>query len=179
MTNIRVALYSDTALTDKIAENTSGDFVGLSASKTYYIVTIGDDLNEATGVTETKKSPSLSVTTDAPPNTAPVANADSVSVDAGSTVTIAVLANDTDVESNSLSIGTYEQPASGGTVTKSGNTLVFTSNGTPGTYTFRYWVYDGQANSLTPATVTVTVNAVVPVDQPGSASITGPATSSS
>jgi len=71
MTNIRVALYTDASLTNKVAENTSGDFTGLSTSTTYYAVTIGDDLNENTGATETKYSSALTVVTDAPPAIAP------------------------------------------------------------------------------------------------------------
>jgi len=125
----------------------------LSGNKTVLVRVKAQGINPASPAT------TLNFTTN---NTAPVANADSASVDAGSAVTIVVLANDTDVDNNTLSIGTFEQPASGGSVTKSGNSFVFTSDGTPGTYTFRYWVYDGQANSLTPATVTVTVNAVTP-----------------
>lgn len=68
MTNIRVDLYSNVGLTTLVGSNSTGDFTGLSASTTYYAVTVGDDYNENTGATETKRSTTLTVTTDAIPN---------------------------------------------------------------------------------------------------------------
>lgn len=92
-----------------------------------------------------------------PANTAPTANADTATVDAGSSVDISVLANDTDPDGNTLSIGTFTQPAHGN-VTKVGNILRYTPTaGYSGPDTFTYYAYDGTTNSLTPATVTINV----------------------
>jgi hypothetical protein len=68
MTNVRVELYSNVALTTLVASNTSGDFTWLTASTPYYAVTVWDDVNESTWATETKRSTALSVTTDSPSN---------------------------------------------------------------------------------------------------------------
>lgn len=71
MTNVRVAIYSDAWLTNKIAENTTWSFTWLTANAIYYIVTVWDDLNEATWLIEVKKSSTLSVTTETPSDTTP------------------------------------------------------------------------------------------------------------
>ena len=64
MSNVRVALYSDAALTQFVAENTTGVFTGLTPNTLYYAVTRADDFNENRGVNEEKKSVALPVTTD-------------------------------------------------------------------------------------------------------------------
>lgn len=74
-------------------------------------------------------------------------------------MTISPLTNDADANGDVLSISSIEQPSGGGTAVKQGNNIVFTSNGTTGTYAVKYWVYDGKANSLTPGVITITVTA--------------------
>ena len=69
------------------------------------------------------------------------------------------LSNDTDANGDTLSLASFEAPTSGGTVTKSGNSLTFVSDGSTGTITFKYLVYDGKVNSLTPGIITINVNA--------------------
>ena len=66
MSNVRVALYSDVALTQPVAQNTTGVFTGLTPNTLYYAVTLGTDPNENTGVSEEKQSVALPVTTNAP-----------------------------------------------------------------------------------------------------------------
>jgi VCBS repeat-containing protein len=108
-------------------------------------------------------------------NTAPTAQNDSFSTNEDTALNIAtaangVLANDNDINNDPLTAGVVEQPAHG--------TLNFSSNGTftynpnanfVGTDTFRYQTSDGISAS-SPATVTITVNAVndAPVRTAGS-----------
>ena len=66
MSNVRVALYSDAALTQPVPQNTTGVFTGLTPNTLYYAVTLGTDPNEKTGVSEEKQSVALPVTTNAP-----------------------------------------------------------------------------------------------------------------
>lgn len=63
MTNVEFVLYSDVALTQEVARNSTGIFTGLSSGTTYYARTQALDLNENTGVSEVKKSPYIAVTT--------------------------------------------------------------------------------------------------------------------
>ncbi len=105
-------------------------------------------------------APATVTITVAPINDAPVAGADSYTMDEDTTLTIAapgVLANDTDAEGNALTAELVTGPTTG--------TLVLNANGsftyTPpadyfGTVTFTYRAYDGVAYSA-PATVTITV----------------------
>ena len=90
-------------------------------------------------------------------NDAPVANPDAATVDEDNPVTIAVLANDTDTEGNTLTVtGTNHQSA----VVNPDNTVTFAAGPNNfGTYTFTYTVSDGQGGTAT-GTVTVTVNEV-------------------
>ena len=107
-----------------------------------------------------------------PTNTAPTANADTATVDAGSSVDISVLANDTDPDQNTLSIGAFTQPAHG-TVTKVGKILRYTPTaGYSGRDTFTYYAYDGTTTSLTPATVTV--NVLAPANVPSNLTFLAP-----
>ena len=95
-------------------------------------------------------------------NDRPVAQADSATTTAGTAVTISVLTNDSDVNNNPLTVSTTTN-ASGGTVTRNGNTVGNTVTYTPnpgftGTGSFSYTVSDGRGETAT-ATVTVTVTA--------------------
>ncbi len=98
----------------------------------------------------------FTVTVDAV-NDPPVAFDDSAETEQDTPIAIQVLLNDTDEEGNALSIKDYTQP-SHGTVTKSGNTLVYTPaarfSGTDG---FTYRATDGTGASA-PAVVTITVS---------------------
>ena len=72
---------------------------------------------------------------------------------------INVLANDTDVENNTLSTVLVTNPANGTAVLNAGKYTYTPKANFTGTDTFNYYVWDGAANS-TPTTVTVTVTAV-------------------
>ena len=92
-------------------------------------------------------------------NDAPVAADDTATTDVGMPVTVAVLANDTDVDGDSLSVSAVDPVSShGGSVTNNaGGTVTYTPPaGFSGTDTFTYTASDGNGGSDT-ATVTITV----------------------
>jgi len=91
-------------------------------------------------------------------NDAPNAVDDSYTVDRGSSGNnLAVLANDTDPENNSLSITGLSATSNGGTVSIAGASLTYTPAANfSGTDSFTYTVSDGNGGTDT-ATVTVTV----------------------
>jgi hypothetical protein len=92
-------------------------------------------------------------------NFAPVANTDNAAVIAGSAVTIAVLANDTDANGDMLMITGVTQGVRG-TVVRVGNNLVYTALAGPaGVDIFTYTITDGNGGNAT-GTVNVTVGAI-------------------
>ncbi|ENC6724189.1 tandem-95 repeat protein, partial [Vibrio harveyi] len=94
-----------------------------------------------------------------PVNDAPVAVNDTVATDEDTTVTIDVLANDSDPENDQLTITNASVPAEQGTVTIVDGKLVFTpAENFNGDATISYTISDGQLTD--DATVAVTVNPV-------------------
>ena len=94
-----------------------------------------------------------------PQNSAPNAQDDTVSVDEDSSVSINVLANDTDPDGDTLTISNVSDPANG-TATIVGGQIVYTPDPDfHGTDTITYTVTDPSGLTDT-ATVTVTVNPV-------------------
>jgi thermitase len=88
-------------------------------------------------------------------NDAPVANDDSATTREGTAVTIDVLANDRDVDGDSLSVASVT-PGTSGSATINGTSVIYTPNsGFTGTDSFTYTISDGQGGS---ATARVTVN---------------------
>ena len=95
-------------------------------------------------------------------NDPPIANPDSAEVNQNASVVISVLANDTDVDLDSLTvgIGTLSTPGHGTAVIE-GTSIRYTPvPGFSGTDSFTYKAFDGTANSNA-ATVTVTVFPVI------------------
>jgi surface-anchored protein len=93
------------------------------------------------------------------PGQPPVANADAATVNEDSSVLINVLGNDTDPDLNTLSIVSFTQ-GSFGSVTLSGNKLLYTPNKDySGPDSFSYVAGDG-TGGISPATVTITVGSV-------------------
>src|SRR4051794_23545221 len=99
-------------------------------------------------------------------NDAPVAADDSATTNEDSTKSIAVLANDTDADGDTLHVGSVDQTGTQGSVTVNGdNTVTYDPNhkfdslkpGDTATDTFKYKANDGSADSNA-ATVTVTIN---------------------
>jgi len=95
-------------------------------------------------------------------NAAPSAIGDSAVTNEDGPVTIPVLANDTDPDSDALAVFSFT-PASKGTVVSNGTTVTYTPNeNANGEDSFTYTITDGRGGTST-ATVTVTIN---PVDDP-------------
>ena len=93
-------------------------------------------------------------------NDAPVASNDSTTTNEDASVTIAVLANDSDVDGGALSV-TSKTNGAKGTVTINGDgTLSYVPNlNANGADSFTYTISDGQGGAAT-ATVSITINAV-------------------
>ncbi|WP_324709939.1 Ig-like domain-containing protein [Pseudomonas citronellolis] len=110
-----------------------------------------------------KRSEPATVTVNVTPNQPPIANNDSGTVNAGQTLTLAVLANDSDPENHvPLAIGAVNPPPAGqGSVAISGTNLVYTppANLTQVLNTsFTYQARDSFGALSAPATVSVQVN---------------------
>ncbi|EPO6951216.1 tandem-95 repeat protein, partial [Vibrio harveyi] len=124
------------------AENFNGD------ATISYTVSDGELTDDAT----------VAVTVN-PVNDAPVAVNDTVATDEDTAVTIDVLANDSDLENDQLTITNASVPAEQGTVTIVDGKLVFTpAENFNGDATISYTISDGQLTD--DATVAVTVNPV-------------------
>lgn len=94
-----------------------------------------------------------------PVNDDPTAVGDERTLDEGGSVEIDVLANDSDVDGDTLTLGTIGD-ASNGAITKSGNSLIYTPvAGFNGDDSFVYEVIDGKGGSAT-ATVSLTINPI-------------------
>jgi hypothetical protein len=108
----------------------------------------------------TTTSGNATVTITVTPDNAPVANNDSYSVLVNSSLSVqapGVLANDTDVDGNSLTGNLVSGPANGTlTFTNNGGFLYVPNSGFLGIDTFTYRANDGQSNSV-PATVSISV----------------------
>ena len=98
----------------------------------------------------------VTITVNEKDNTAPDAQNDRATTEYDTAVTVDVLANDSDVDGDTLSIQSMTQP-SHGTVSQENGKLKYTpDNGFSGTDTFNYTVTDGDLEDT--ATVTITVN---------------------
>lgn len=94
-------------------------------------------------------------------NDPPVAANDSATTAYQTSVTVSVLANDTDPEGAPLSIASVTQPANGTAVANANSTITYTPNtGFSGSDTFTYIASDG-VNESNAATVTITVRPAV------------------
>ncbi|MEZ4684412.1 MAG: cadherin-like domain-containing protein, partial [Caldilineaceae bacterium] len=108
--------------------------------------------------------------TDAPDTTnkAPDTVADSATTTRGATVTVNVLANDSDVNGDALTVTGVSKPQFG-TATTDGQRVTYTPNaGFAGEDSFSYFVSDGNGNR-TAGSVTVTVNGPGGPNQPPTA----------
>ncbi|MDH3262019.1 MAG: Ig-like domain-containing protein, partial [Acidimicrobiia bacterium] len=95
-----------------------------------------------------------------PQNDPPVANDDLATTDEEVPVTIDVLANDTDPDSDPLTVLSATDPANGSVVINGDNTITYTPDlNFTGTDIFDYTISDGNGGTDT-ATVTITVTAV-------------------
>ena len=126
-------------------------------------------LAQATGASITRAQATGTVveTTVTPPiDHPPVAGADSATTTQGFSVTIPVLANDTDPDNDPLTVASFTQPKNGAVVAGTNGALIYTPTSTfMGTDTFTYVVSDGRGGTAT-GTVTVTVVAPAPTPTP-------------
>lgn len=83
-----------------------------------YTITDGTSSDTATVTIEVRQPP--------PPNSLPIANNDTLTVNPGTTTTIDVLANDTDADGDTLTLVSFTNPNSGGTLVRNGNSLTYT-----------------------------------------------------
>ena len=102
---------------------------------------------------------------EAPPNTPPVAVDDAVETDQGTSVTVDVLANDSDADGDVLVVDAVSEPANGVAVIETAGVTYTPAGGFVGVDSFTYTVFDGRGGSAE-ATVTVTVRAVAPPNRP-------------
>jgi hypothetical protein len=97
-----------------------------------------------------------------PVNDPPVAVNDAATTAQGTPVTVSVLANDTDIDSGSLSLGSVSDPPHGTAVANANGTITYTPDaGYNGPDAFGYTASDGSAISNV-ATVSITVVAAPP-----------------
>ncbi|MDA8134101.1 MAG: tandem-95 repeat protein [Desulfobacteraceae bacterium] len=93
-----------------------------------------------------------------PVNDAPVGLADTITTAFGTAVTLNVLANDTDVDADALTVSGVTQGTNGSVVINTDNTITYTpASGFAGVDSFTYIANDGTDDAF-PTTVTVTVN---------------------
>lgn len=139
-----------TALTGTTAQPVSFAVTGLAPHTRYYFRI------RASGTMGSTNGAVLSFVTG---NTAPVGVADSAQALPGAKITIPVCANDTDADGDALTVFSFvPPPASHGTVTKLGGSLVFTPSATfTGPVTINYIAADatGAKTAATPVQVTL------------------------
>jgi hypothetical protein len=135
-------------------------FIANSATRLEYTAgpvgteTFSYTVSDGRGASDTT---TVTVTVEPPPNSAPVAVADSVSHEMGETATLDVLANDTDVDGDSLTIVAVGTPSAGGSaVIVDNDTRIEYAAGAIGAETFSYTISDGRGETNT-ATVTANV----------------------
>ena len=106
---------------------------------------------------ETATPPELVINTNPTVNQPPVAVDDTATTVAGVAVSVPVLVNDTDPESNPLTVQAVTQGANGAVALSGTQAVTYTpSSGFSGTDTFTYTVSDGNATDTGLVTVTVT-----------------------
>lgn len=100
------------------------------------------------------------------PNSPPVAKDDSVTVQSGQSIRVAVLVNDRDAEGDVLSIDDASVPRHGTISINSNKTITYTSNKNySGADQFNYWITDGnEGRSMATVRLTVTSRPADPVD---------------
>ena len=154
----------DTLMVDTLGTASNGSVVDNGDGTVTYTPNLnfnGSDsfTYSATDGTNTSNNATVTVTVSAV-NDAPVANDDSATTDEDTAVVIDLLANDTDVEGDTLSFVSVSNGANGSVVDNGDGTVTYTPNADWfGSDSFVYSVTDGADNSNI-ATVTVTVNPV-------------------
>lgn len=106
-------------------------------------------------------------------NQAPNAVSDQANTEQNTSVTLAVLNNDSDPENDPLSIVTHTQAANG-SVTQTGSQLTYTpAHGFSGLDTFQYAISDGLLTRSATVSITVNSSSQPPVNPPASGTLIG------
>ena len=135
---------------DQTAGSVSGSHTYTTDGVFTVTVTVTDD---DTGT----HSDTLTITVDPTPNVAPTAEDDQTVTREGTSVSIDVLANDSDPDGDTMTVTDLSDPANGSVAINPDETVEYTPGpGFVGTDTFTYTANDGQSESA-PATVTVFV----------------------
>ncbi|MEM7237245.1 MAG: Ig-like domain-containing protein [Pseudomonadota bacterium] len=109
-----------------------------------------------------------------PENDPPTANPDSATTSEGNAVIIDLLGNDEDIDGDSLSIQSIEDPANGSVVDNGNGTITYTPDAEfSGEEVFDYTISDGTETSTASVTVTVSSFPVPIFDDPGEMVFTG------
>ena len=90
------------------------------------------------------------------PNNAPIANNDSATTSIFNTITINVLANDTDPDNDKLSLVSLSDSFSGGKAIIENDKIIYTAGSIPGGFSLSYTVKD-EYNKTSVGTVTIDV----------------------
>ncbi len=162
-----------TVLSATLVNNASRGTVTLNPNGTFtYVPQVGFEgldsfvYRASDGITVSSPA---TVTLTVSSNTPPVANNDFYSAFSGIPRSVAfpgVLANDTDVNGDSLSVSVVTNPANGVLTLNPNGSFVYTANSNfQGVDTFTYRAFDGIDNSTATVSISVTVN-LPPVGQP-------------
>ncbi|MBU7005561.1 Ig-like domain-containing protein [Phosphitispora fastidiosa] len=157
--------------TDPVDEAEEGatvtvNIADIEAGKYLKSITVTDTESAAISTTEliagesyTFTMPAKAVTVAVELNNIPAAVDDSVTLDEDGNLLVAVLANDTDADGDTLSITGFDQ-GTNGTVVQEGNSLKYTPDADyNGADNFGYTISDGNGGTAT-ATVNVTINSI-------------------
>lgn len=160
----------DALTVSAVSQGTSGTVVNNGGNVTY---TPAADFNGVdsftyTATDGTANSTATVTVTVTPVNDAPVANDDTAVTPEDTSVGIAVLANDTDIDGDSLTVSGLTQGANGGTVINNGGLLTYTPPlNFAGTDTFTYSITDGLLSDSATVVVTITPLNDIPVANAG------------
>ena len=99
-------------------------------------------------------------------NRPPVAVNDTAYADTLTTISIPVLANDSDLDGQTLTVISATTPTKGSaSIAAGGASITYNAPSTAGTYSFQYTVSDGAGGTAT-ATVSVVVQLII-IEEPG------------
>lgn len=142
----------------------NGQSCGVSSSNTWD----GADAVQALNLASPQVSQWMDSVVSVPQNSPPVAKDDSASTDAGKTVSVNVVQNDSDPDNDTLTLGAVGKPQHGTAVLKTdGKSIAYTpENGFDGSDSFTYTVMDGRGGSAQ-AKVSIQVNPVATTPPPG------------
>ena len=168
----------DTGDTVTISSYTSPSNGAASPSSTTFTYTPNPDFNGSDSFNytlsdETDTDTGTVTITVTAVNYAPTAVADSATTTQGTAVDINVVANDTDVEGNTLSVTAVTTPSNGTAVKASNTTVTYTPGDNFDGVSFDYTLSDGTATATGTVTITVAEASALPTKPAGFTAIAG------